>query len=176
MPRTRQPCWRMALFAAARMTALSPDSPHHRSRSRLSSLLMRGILASEATEVPWYDEPFFFWFVFAHGGRDAAKANRSNLKPDARTQSTQAGWWARSKALERAVTLVNQRRGKLGLPSVGCAAAISGRAGPFQDMNKRGYMGEATPEGDPVSDRCGAPATKVALKSWSPTELSSPTA
>ena len=56
------------------------------------------------------------------------------------------------KALERAVTLVNQERGKLGLhPLSGVPQLFQVAQAHSEDMNKRGYMGEATPEGDPVS-------------------------
>lgn len=58
------------------------------------------------------------------------------------------------KALEQAMTLVNAERGKLGLhPLQGVPMLFQVAQAHSEDMEKRGFMGDATPEGDPVAQK-----------------------
>lgn len=56
------------------------------------------------------------------------------------------------KALERAVVLVNEERNKLGLhPLQSVPVLFQVAQAHASDMDQRGYLGNATPEGDPVA-------------------------
>lgn len=56
------------------------------------------------------------------------------------------------KALERAMTMVNEERSKLGLhPLQGMPQLFQVAQAHSSDMNKRGYLSDATPEGEQVS-------------------------
>ena len=58
------------------------------------------------------------------------------------------------KALERALSLVNGERGKLGLhPLQGVPTLFQVAQAHAADMDQRGYLGNATPEGDAISGK-----------------------
>ena len=59
-----------------------------------------------------------------------------------------------AKALERAQSLLNGERGKLGLHLLqGVPTLFQVAQAHSDDMEKRGFLGDATPEGDAVSDK-----------------------
>jgi len=58
------------------------------------------------------------------------------------------------KALEKALSLINGERGQLGLhPLQGVPQLFQVAQAHSDDMEKRGFLGDATPEGDAVTDK-----------------------